>query len=173
MAKLSHRSKNGFTRDSIQPGGKMENKNVIIIAAISAVATGISVYFLSPTKIETKIETRVEERVINQKVYVDREITKIVKPDGTIEEKTIEKDRSVIDRRERLDEEIKSITLTNPKYLSLGVLYKANVDNFISTIDYKNNIGVYGSYDTGFFSTEILGAVFYDKTIMLGLGVKL
>lgn len=173
MAKLSHRSKNGFTRDSIQPGGKMENKNVIIVAVISAVATGIAVYFLSPTKIETKIETRVEEKVINQKVYVDREITKIVKPDGTIEEKTIEKDRSVIDRRERIDEEIKSITITNPKYLSLGVSYKGKVNDISNILDYRSNIGITVLYDTGLLSTFVGGSVFGDTTVILTLGVKL
>jgi hypothetical protein len=152
----------------------MEIKKVIIIAIASAIISGLLVYFSTPTKIETKIETRVQEKVVNQKVYVDREITKIVKPDGTIEEKTIEKDRSIIDRRERIDEEIKSITLTNPKYLSLGFMYKVDI------IDIQNNIlnpydsiGVWAVYDTGILNSEIMGGIFYDRTVILGLGVKL
>jgi len=148
-------------------------KNPAVIGIVSAAIGAAIVYFATPTKIRTITEVKTEVKTVHDKVYIDRVITKITKPDGTIEEITKEQDRSVIDSRDTVKDQIKTIEITNPKYLSLGLMYKVDI------VDIQNNIlnpydaiGVWATYDTGILSTEIMGGVFYDRTVVIGLGVK-
>ena len=149
-------------------------KNPIVSAIVGGIAVGALVYFATPTKVKTVTEVKTEVKTVKEQVYVDRTITKTIQPDGTVTEITKEQDRSRIDSQDTIKDQIKTIELTNPKYLSLGLMYKVDI------VDIQNNIlnpydsiGVWAVYDTGFLSTEIMGGVFYDRTVIIGLGVRL
>lgn len=160
------------------------SKKQIIIFSIILMGLPLAVYVLffqtTKIKIEEKkvVETKVETKVVKEKVYVDRVIHKLTKPDGTIEETTTESDRSTIDSSNKIvdnkTEEVKTLELINPKFLTLGLAYKENFTDFnIDMTDYQNNIGIWAVYDTGVFNTSVFGAIFYDRTAIIGLGVKL
>jgi hypothetical protein len=148
------------------------DKKLILIGTIPALLVGTGVYLLKPTEIKTEVKTVEVVKKEKENVYIDRVITKVVKPDGTIEEKTIEKDRTKIDRQERIDEEIKTKTITNPRYFSLGVVYKLDTKDFISITNYRQNTGIVAEYDTGILSSFILGSAFLDGTAIVGLGFR-
>lgn len=148
------------------------DKKTIIISSISAVAAGTLVYFIKPTEIKTEVKTVEVIKKEKQDVYIDRVITKIVKPDGTIEEKTIEQDRTKVDRLERIDEQVKTKTITNPRNFSLGVVYKADMTDFTTITDYRQNAGVVVEYDTGFLNSFVSGLVFLDGTAAIGIGFR-
>lgn len=147
-------------------------KDKLITALIAATITGVLVYFIKPSEIKTEIKTVEVVKKEKQNVYIDRVTTKVVKPDGTIEEKIIEKDRTKVDKLERVDEEVKTVTITNPRYFSIGVVYKANVSDPYSILNYRQNTGVVVEYDTGFLNSYILGSVFLDGTAIIGLGLR-
>lgn len=148
------------------------NKITILSSIASAVAGASLIYFIKPTEIKTEVKTVEVVKKEKENVYVDRFITKITKPDGTIEEKTVEQDRTKIDRQERIDEEIKTKTITNPRNFSLGLAYKANADDFTNIVDYSKNLGVEAQFDTGILNTYIGGTAFLDKTIIVELGFR-
>jgi hypothetical protein len=138
----------------------MENK-AIIVSTLTALAVGAAAgFFLSPTKIETK---EVIKDVVKQ-VVVDRFITKVTKPDGTITEVITEKDRTLT--KEHDSETSKSET--NPKRVSVGVVAKTN-----ATALQMIQPGVQISADTGLWNTFVTGSVFKDGEIVLGFGIKL
>ena len=139
----------------------MENK-ALIISTVTALAVGAGVgYFLTPTK----IETHEIEKEVTKKVFLDRVITKVTKPDGTIEERTEEKDRSVSYERTEESTRIE----TNPKKFGVAVVGKTDLESVPTTSD----LGAQINYDTGFFNTFVTGSMFLDKTITIGIGIKL
>jgi len=148
------------------------NKTTVIASISSAVAGAALIYFIKPTEIKTEVKTVEVVKKEKENVYVDRFITKITKPDGTIEEKTVEQDRTKIDRQERIDEEVKTKIITNPRNFSLGLAYKANADDFTNIVDYSKNLGVEVQFDTGILNTYIGGTAFLDKTIIVELGFR-
>lgn len=148
------------------------NKTTIIASVASALAGAALIYFIKPTEIKTEVKTVEVVKKEKENVYIDRVITKSTKLDGTIEEKIVEQDRTKIDRQERIDEEVKTKTITNPRNFSLGVAYKANADDFTNIIDYSKNLGIEVQFDTGILNTYIGGTAFLDKTIIVGLGFR-
>lgn len=147
---------------------------IYIPAVLASFAVGgILGYYSMPTKIKTVTEVKTEVKVVKNNVIVDRVITKVVKPDGTITEVTTEKDRSVIDSKDTIKSENKTVDIINPKYLSLGVAYKGKLNDFTNILDYRSNTGVELRYDTGFFSTYIGGSIFGDTTTIISIGIRL
>ena len=137
----------------------MENK-AIIISTLTALAIGGAVgYFATPSK----IETREIEKEVTKKIFLDRVITKITKPDGTIEERTEEKDRSEF--YEKTEETTK--VETNPKRIGVAVVGKTNVTEIAVP-----KIGVQVNADTGFFNTFVTGSAFQDGVITIGIGIR-
>lgn len=152
------------------------NNKTLVIGSIGLLTIGaVAAYFLTPTKIKTVTEVKTETKIVKENVYIDRDIVKIIKPDGTIEERTSERDRSRIDTRERVDERVVTKEVTNPKYLHLGVSYKGSIEDFSveNLLDYRKNIGLDISYDTGFLNTFVGIQVFGDTTTILTIGVNL
>lgn len=150
------------------------NKSIIITSIVGLILGGIVGVIFKPSSVRTVTEVKTEVKTVKEQVYVDRTITKTIKPDGTVTEITKEQDRSRIDSQDTIKDQIKTIELTNPKYLSLGLMYKADIVNIENNIlNPYDGIGVWVVYDTGFLSTEIMGGVFYDRTVVIGLGVKL
>ncbi len=137
----------------------MENK-ALIISTVTALAIGGAVgYFATPTKIETKEV----EKEITKKVFLDRVITKVTKPDGTVEERTEEKDRS--ESYEHTEESTK--VETNPKRVGAAVVVKTKATELETP-----KVGVQVNVDTGFWGTFVTGSGFQDGTITFGIGVK-
>lgn len=137
----------------------MENK-ALIISTVTALAIGAaSGFFLSPTKIETK---EIIKDVVKQ-VVVDRFITRVTKPDGTVTEVISEKDRTLT--KEHDSETSKSET--NPKRVSVGVVAKTSATS-LQTPQFGAQINA----DTGFFNTFVTGSAFQDGQIVLGFGIK-
>lgn len=148
------------------------NKTTVIASISSAVAGAALIYFIKPTEIKTEVKTVEVVKKEKENVYIDRVITKFTKPDGTIEEKIVEQDRTKIDRQERIDEEVKTKIITNPRNFSLGVAYKANAEDFTNIMDYSKNLGIEVQFDTGILNTYIGGTAFLDKTIIVELGFR-
>ena len=103
----------------------------------------------------------------------------ITHPDGSMETVEVtENDGSFTvesDSKEQTKEESKITTITNPKNFRLGVSYKGSIQDFSieNLLDYKSNVGVSVSYETGFLNTFIGLQVFGDTTAILTLGVVL
>lgn len=149
------------------------NKTTIIVSISSAVAGAALIYFIKPTEIKTEVKTVEVVKKEKENIYIDRVVTKFTKPDGTIEEKIVEQDRTKIDRQEQIDEEVKTKIITNPKYFSLGVVYKIDTKDFSSSLtNYRQNTGVLVEYDTTVLSSFVVGSVFLDGTAILGLGFR-
>lgn len=154
----------------------MDNVNLKIYLPVmvgSFVLGGILGYYSMPTKTKIVTEVKTEVKTVKENVVIDRIITKVVKPDGTITEITTEKDRSQIDSDSKSTSSIKTVEVINAKHLSLGVSYKGSVYDFENILDYRNNLGVSMEYDTGFLSTYVGGSVFGDTTVILTIGVRL
>jgi len=150
------------------------NNKIIVLGTIGLIGLGgVIDHFLTPTKIKTVTEIKTDIKTVKENVYIDRDIVKIVKPDGTIEERTSERDRSKVDRQERVDEQVITKEITNPKSLHLGVSYKGSINDFNveNLLDYKSNLGLNVSYDTGILNTFVQGQVFGDATVILTIGV--
>ena len=138
----------------------MKNK-AIIISTLTALAIGGAVgYLLTPAKIETK---EVEKQVV-KKVYLDKIVVKTIRPDGTIEERTEEKDRSEISETDKESTKIE----TNPKRIGVAVVAKSDVNKLLTI----PKVGAQVNADTGFFNTFVTGSAFQDGTVTLGIGVK-
>lgn len=137
----------------------MENK-ALIISTITALGIGAVVgYIASPSKVETK---EVIKDVVKQ-VVVDRFITKVTKPDGTVEETITEKDRTLT--KEHESEATKSET--NPKRVSVGVVAKTSATSLEMP-----KFGAQINADTGLWNTFVTGSAFQDGQIVLGIGIK-
>lgn len=144
----------------------------IAIGAIAGLAIGAGVMYLAkPENIKTEIKTVEVVKKEKQNVYIDRVITKEIKPDGTIKEVITEKDRTKTDRMERVDEALSIKEHVNPKRFGLGISYKANALDLSDSLDYTKNLGIEVLYNTGFLGTFGQGQVFLDGTVILTLGV--
>ena len=161
----------------------LNNKSKALIGFGLFVAGGTTVYFSVPTKIQIKEIVKVETKEVNKSkkndITFDRKTKKTTLPDGTITEETelIKKDLTVIDSNEKSykKEETKETIITNPRNLHLGLSYKGSIQNFNleNLLDYKSNIGVAVSYDTGVLNTFIGLQVFGDMTTVFTIGIIL
>ncbi len=109
------------------------------------------------------METKEVLKDVVKQVVVDRFITKVTKPDGTVEETITEKDRTLT--KEHESEATKSET--NPKRVSVGVVAKTS-----ATALEMIQPGVQINADTGLWNTFVTGSVFKDGEIVLGIGIK-
>lgn len=147
------------------------NNKILIGGAIGLfLLGGVIDHFITPTKVKTVVETKTEVKTVKENVYVDRIITKVVKPDGTITEKIIEKDRSKIDTREKIDEKVVTKEITNPKQFGVALAWKSDILNI--ELPAEKDLGVQVYADTGILNTYTTGSVFIDGTVVLTLGVK-
>lgn len=150
---------------------ELDIKKIVGIAVVSAALGAGVVYFTKPTKVETKVETMVVEKEVEKKVYIDRVITKVTKPDGTIEERTEERDRSSIDEKSKELVKVEEKTITNPKKVTVHVIHKADVKNPLD-INPSNDLGLGVSVDTGVLSTNVIAGGFLDGTVFIGIGIN-
>jgi hypothetical protein len=150
----------------------MNDITKIAIGVVSGLAIGIAItYFAKPETIKTEVKTVEVVKKEKENIFIDRVITKEIKPDGTVKEIITEKDRSKIDRQERVDEEVKLVEHVNPKVFGLGVSYKGNALDLPNILDYKHNIGVEALYKTDLFGLFIQGQVFMDATVIGTIGI--
>ena len=138
---------------------KMENKALIISTVTALVVGAAAGFLLSPTKVETK---EIIKDVVKQ-VVVDRFITRVTKPDGTVTEVISEKDRTLTKEHDS----VTSKSETNPKRVSVGVVAKTN-----ATALQMPQVGAQINLDTGFWNTFVTSSVFKDGEIVLGFGIK-
>lgn len=150
---------------------ELDIKKIVGIAVISAALGAGVVYLAKPTEIKTKVETKVVEKEIQKKVYIDRVITKVTKPDGTIEERTEEKDRSSIDEKSKELVKVEEKTITNPKKTTVHVIHKVDVKN-PQDINTSKDLGVDVSVDTGVLNTNVIAGGFLDGTVFIGIGIN-
>jgi hypothetical protein len=161
------------------------NKTLITTSVVSLAIGSAATYFFLPTKIETRVEFK--EKIIEvEKMQKTADKTVVVKrkttnPNGSITETEVIRNnvKNTLQSKEASKETSKKEEkiVTNPKNLSLGVVYKANLSE-IPNIDftgqsYYKNLGVQVNYDTGWLNTYITGSVFIDSTIIIGVGIKL
>lgn len=159
------------------------NKTKIIVGA-SLLVIGYTIsYFTTPTKIEIKevVKEKIDESKKIEKLIGKTRIEKKTKvdPNGTMETTEVIENDGVIDSESESKkvaiEESKETVITNPKRLHLGVSYKGSIQDFSieNLLDYKSNVGVSVSYETGFLNTFIGLEVFGDTTTIVTLGVVL
>ena len=160
----------------------VSNKTLVIGSLVLVGVGGFAGRLLTPTKTITKTETKVvtqtDTKVVHDKVYVTKTENIVKKPDGTVQDTITTVDQSqIVSNDVSASKSVDNSTykeITNPKNLSLGVVYKQQVTN-ITLGDYLTqqsyaNVGVVGIYQTQILSTFILGGFFLDGTAIAGVG---
>jgi hypothetical protein len=148
----------------------IDNVKTTVLVGVSALIVGaVGTAILLPTKIETKVETKVEIKEVEKRIIIDREITKVTKPDGTVTEITKEKDRSKEESKDIVNESKVSTVVINPKKLTVKVQAKTNVASL--SLPSSGDVGIGIDYDIG-SGLVIGGSAFKDGTVTIGIGVS-
>lgn len=148
-----------------------DNIKTTAIVGVSALIVGaVGTAILLPTKIETKVETKVEIKEVEKKVIVDRVITKVTKPDGTVTEITKEKDRSTEESKNLVSESKTDTTVTNPKNTRFAVKTLVDLNKELNLTSPNVGIGVQVDITPSIFLE--VGA-YKDKQIEVGIGFSL
>jgi hypothetical protein len=149
----------------------IDNVKTIVIVGVSALIVGaVGTAILLPTKIETKVETKVEIKEVEKRIIIDREITKVTKPDGTVTEITKEKDRSKEESKDIVNELKTNTTMTNPKNTRFAVKTLIDLNKELNLTSPNVGIGVQIDITPSIF-VEV--GAFKDKQIEVGIGFSL
>jgi hypothetical protein len=116
------------------------------------------------------VETKVEIKEVEKKIIVDREITKVTKPDGTVTEVIKEKDRSTEESKNLVNESKTNTTITNPKKARFAVKTLVDLNKEINLTNPNVGIGVQIDITPSIF-VEV--GAFKDKQVEVGIGFSL